>query len=86
MQRLFTLLTLLACLILSVPNQAKENHTVDKQAAALTAMQRFPGKVVSVNPGYQGETPVYRVKVLDDHGGLHTVVIHGQSGEILSAH
>ena len=76
----------LFCVSLMLPVDAAEPHTVDKQTAATTAMQRFAGKLVSVDPEQRDHTPVYRVKILDTRGGLHTVIIHGQTGEIISAH
>lgn len=77
----FALTTLLSTSVLP----AAESH-IDKQAAAKIATQRFPGKVISVNPEQQEHTPIYRIKVLDKDGGMHTVVIHAQNGNILSAH
>lgn len=86
MNRLRILLALLACLSLAAPVYAAATHTLDKQTAATKAMQRFQGKLVSVDPELRKDTPVYRVKILDSHGGLHTVIIHGQTGEVISAH
>lgn len=86
MKQLPIVLVLLACLSLSAPASIAATATVDKQAAAQIAMQRFTGKLVSVDQEQRKETPVYRVKILDSHGGLHTVIIHGQTGDIISAH
>jgi uncharacterized membrane protein YkoI len=86
MNRFITLLALLLSLTLALPGVAAEAPTVSKQDAAVAAMQRIPGKVISVSPEQQQHTPVYRVKVLDEHGGLHTVIIHGQTGDVISAH
>jgi len=86
MKKLQTLLILLACLSFGVLPHAGETHTLDKQTAVATATQRFQGKLVSVDAEQRKDTPVYRVKILDSRGGLHTVIIHGQTGEIISAH
>jgi len=86
MSRIITLLVFVLSLTLASNSFAVEPATVNKQDAAVAAMQHIPGKVVSVNLEQQHKTPVYRVKVLDERGGMHTVIIHGQTGEILSAY
>lgn len=86
MNRLRILLVLLTCLSLAAPVHAAATHTLDKQTAATKAQQRFQGKTVSVEQEQRNDTPVYRVKILDNRGGLHTVIIHGQTGDIISAH
>lgn len=59
---------------------------ISKQDAASIAQSRFNGRVIAVKPEDQKGTLIYRVKVLDTNGGMHIVVIDGQSGKILSAH
>ena len=59
---------------------------ISKQDAASIAQSRFNGRVIAVKPEEQKGTLIYRVKVLDNNGGMHIVVIDGQSGKILSAH
>lgn len=86
MKKFQILLTLLACLSYGVLSHAGETHTLDKQAAVAAATQRFEGKLVSVDAEQRQDTPVYRVKILDSRGGLHTVIIHGQTGAVISAH
>lgn len=86
MNRFYTLLVFVLSLTLALPGLAAEAPTISKQDAAVTAMQQIPGKVISVSVEQQRNTPVYRVKVLDEHGGMHTVIVHGQTGDIISAH
>ncbi len=86
MKQLPIVLVLLACLSISTSVSAATAYTIEKQTAANLAMQRFAGKLVSVDPEQRKDIPVYRVKILDTHGGLHTVIIHGQTGDIISAH
>ncbi len=86
MRRFITLLVFVLSLTLAANSIAAEPATVSKQDAAVAAMQHIPGKVVSVNSEQQHKTPVYRVKVLDERSGMHTVIIHGQTGEVISAH
>lgn len=59
---------------------------ISKQEAASIAQQRFAGRVIGIQADAQNGTPVYRVKVLDNSGGLHLVIIDRQNGNILSAH
>jgi uncharacterized membrane protein YkoI len=59
---------------------------ITKQQAATIAKSQFPGRVISVDESKRDNTTVYRVKVLDKKGGMHTIVIDHQSGSVLSAH
>lgn len=86
MKRLVSIVTVILSLSLAAPAFSAETHTIDKQTAATKATERIPGRVISVSPEYRDATPVHRVKVLDARGGVHTVVIHGKTGEVLSAH
>lgn len=61
-------------------------EAISKQQAATIAKSRFQGRVIAVDEGKHDNITVYRVKVLDKKGGLHTIVIDLQSGNILSAH
>ncbi len=60
--------------------------SISKQQAASIARTQYPGKIIDVRLIKSGEQPIYRVKVLDKKGGLHIVTIHGQTGNVISAH
>jgi len=59
---------------------------ITKQQAATIAKSRFQGRVIAIDEGKHDNIPVYRVKVLDKKGGMHTIVIDHQSGNVVSAH
>ena len=85
MIRLFKIAVLLTGL-LAFFTAAPVFADISKQEAASIAQTRFAGRVIGIQQGEQNGTAVYRVKVLDNAGGLHLVVIDQQSGKILSAH
>jgi uncharacterized membrane protein YkoI len=80
------LLFSLICLLLSGPFTAIAAEPVTRQQAASIAESKFQGRVIAVDEGKQDNTPIYRVKVLDKKGGLHTVIIDHQTGNVISAH
>ena len=77
---------ILVCLLLAGPIVAVAAEPVSKQQAASIAKSKFQGKVIAVDESKQDSTPVFRVKVLDTKGGLHTVIIDHQTGNVISAH
>jgi len=59
---------------------------VSKQQAASIAKSKYPGRVIDIKEIKQNSTEAYRVKVLDEAGGMHIVIINKESGAVLSAH
>lgn len=86
MRKKIILSSLLAACILSVSAPGIAAESISKQEAATIAKSRFQGRVIAVDESRQDSTTVYRVKVLDKKGGMHTVIIDYQSGSIISAH
>lgn len=66
-----------------MPTEAAQ---ISSQQAAAIAQSRFQGRVIAVEEGNRNGASIYKVKVLDKHGGMHIVIIDGASGQILSAH
>ena len=85
MRKTLVLLNLLVLLIAG-PITGVAAEPVSRQQAANIAKSQFQGRVIAVDESKQGNTPVYRVKVLDKNGGVHTVIIDHQSGNVISAH
>jgi uncharacterized membrane protein YkoI len=83
--RKMIILCTLTCLLFSGSFPAFA-EPVSKQQAASIAKSQFQGRVIAVDESKQDNTAVFRVKVLDKNGGLHTVVIDHQTGNIISAH
>jgi uncharacterized membrane protein YkoI len=79
-------ISLLLALSLLVPVHGLAAEQISKQQAASIAKSRFKGRVIAVDETSQDSTPVYRVRVLDKKGGMHTIVIDHKTGKILSAH
>jgi hypothetical protein len=77
---------LLLGLLFAVSYPSFAAKAISKQQAATIARSKFQGRVIAVDKSKHDSTPVYRVKVLDKKGGMHTIVIDHQSGNILSAH
>lgn len=77
---------LLLSAIIAYPGISLAGKPISKQQAATIAKTKFQGRVIAVDESKNDSTPVYRVKVLDKQGGMHTVVIDNQSGNIISAH
>jgi len=77
---------ILFCLLLAAPFSIIAAEPITKQQAANIANSKFQGRVLAVDEGQQNNTAVYRVKVLDKEGGVHTVIIDHQTGNIISAH
>ncbi len=55
---------------------------ISKQQAAKIAQSRYPGRVINVK---LVNNSVYQVKVLDEKGGMHIVIVNKQSGNVESA-
>jgi len=83
---MYKIASLLLALSLLAPVYGVAAEQVSKQQAASIAKSKFQGRVIAIDETSQDKTPVYRVKVLDKKGGLHTVVIDHQTGQIISAH
>ena len=85
MHKSFLLVSLLTTMLVlgHAPIAAAE---VTKQQAASIAKSQFQGRIITVDESKQNDAAVYRVKVLDTGGGMHTVVIDKQSGNVISAH
>lgn len=87
MSRIIIILGLVAALAGSAsPSFADNTSSVSKQKAATIAKSRFQGRVIAVDEGKKENKPVYRVKVLDKKGGMHTVVIDHKTGQVITAH
>lgn len=83
----FRILTgLLLSGLLTVSTLCDAAEAITKQKAATIARSQFQGRVISIDESKQDSAKVYRVRVLDKKGGMHTIVIDYQSGNILSAH
>jgi uncharacterized membrane protein YkoI len=77
---------ILVCLLIAGPIIAIAAEPVSRQQAASIAESQFQGRVIAVEESKQNNVPVFRVKVLDKQGGLHTVIIDHQTGNVISAH
>lgn len=86
MQKFLILLSLLLGLLLAAAGNSSAAEQISKQQAANIAKSQFQGRVIAIDEGKQDSTPVYRVKVLDKQGGLHTIIIDHQTGNVISAH
>lgn len=86
MSRTFIMLSLICALSCSPMFSFAAKPTVSKQQAATIAKSRFQGRVIAVEKDKKEKTVVYRVKVLDKKGGMHTVVIDHQTGQVITAH
>lgn len=86
MSRTVIILGLIAALTGNAAMSYAGNTTVSKQQAATIAKTRFKGRVIAVDEGKKEKKPVYRVKVLDKKGGMHTVVIDHKTGQVIAAH
>lgn len=85
MKTLVILATLVfSSFFISIPNSYAAG--INKQQAASIAKSKYPGRVIDVKQIKQGDTPAYRVKVLDGSGGMHIVIINKDSGAVISAH
>jgi len=77
---------LLLGLLIAVAYPSIAAEPISKQQAAKIAKSKFEGRVIAIDKSRHDSAIVYRVKVLDKKGGMHTIVIDHQSGNILSAH
>jgi uncharacterized membrane protein YkoI len=86
MKRLVLILGLICVLAASTPLTVLAEPAISKSQAASIATSRYPGKIINVTLSNSSSAPVYRVKVLDNKGGMHIVTIDGNNGQIISAH
>lgn len=86
MQRFFLCFCLISTLLFAATGNCATTVAVTKQQAVTIAKSRFQGRVIAVEQSKQNNTDVYRVKVLDKKGGMHTVVIDNKTGQVISAH
>ena len=86
MPKRLILVSLLFGVLFTASGNSIAVEAISKQQAASIAKSQFEGRVIAVHEGKQDNTPVYRVKVLDKKGGLHTVIIDHQTGIVISAH
>lgn len=69
---------------ISVPASYAEG--VGKQQAAGVAQGQHPGRVIDIKLlKFQGQL-AYRVKILDQAGGVHVVIVNKATGEVVSSH
>jgi uncharacterized membrane protein YkoI len=86
MQKFLILVSLACSLMLASTGNSMAAEVISKQQAATIAKSQFQGRVIAVEEAKQDSTAVYRVKVLDKQGGMHTIIIDHQSGNVISAH
>jgi uncharacterized membrane protein YkoI len=86
MQKFLILLSLILGLLFAAAGNSSAAEQISKQQAANIAKSQFQGRVIAIDEGKQENTQVYRVKVLDKQGGLHTIIIDHQTGNVISAH
>ena len=86
MQKFLILLSLILGLLFVAAGNSSAAEQISKQQAANIAKSQFQGRVIAIDEGKQENTQVYRVKVLDKQGGLHTIIIDHQTGNVISAH
>lgn len=86
MHKKFLLLSLLVSMLVAGTAPIVAADQISKQQAASIAKSQFQGRVIAVDDSKQDGTAVYRVKVLDKSGGMHTVVVDKQSGNVIAAH
>ena len=59
---------------------------VSKQQAANIAQGEYPGRVIDIKlKKHQGQL-AYRIKILDQAGGVHIVIVNQATGEVVSSH
>ena len=83
-RRVFQKFLLISILLLT--GMANAFAAISKSEAAAIAQQRFQGRVIAVKPVQKNSRSVYKVKILDKQGELHTVIINADTGAIISAH
>ena len=86
MRKFFILISLSFALLFASSGISVAAGPINKQQAATIAKSQFQGRVIAVDEVKQDNKPVYQVKVLDKKGGLHTVIIDNQTGDVISAH
>ena len=86
MKRIVRIAGLVMFLLLGAPALVLAEPAISKSDAANIATSVYPGKVINIGLSDSDKNPVYRVKVLDNKGGMHIVTIDGNSGQIISAH
>ncbi len=86
MKKFILSLSLVCSLLVSAPSLTLAEPAVSKSQAASIASSRYPGKIINVTLAGNESSPVYRVKILDDKGGMHIIIVDGNNGKILSAH
>lgn len=66
----------------SAQSQTSSQQTgISQQKAIVIAQQHFSGRVLAVNP----VDDTYRIKILNQKGIIHTVVINAADGTVLPA-
>lgn len=88
MKRVALILGLLSVLLGATPQALLAAPAISKSQAASIAATQYPGKVINISLSDDDPTtpPVYRVKILDNKGGMHIVTINGNNGNIITAH
>ncbi len=62
---------------------AQAESRVSASHAAAIVQKRYGGKVLKVETQNRGGRVVHRIKILQDNGRISTVMVDGQSGQIL---
>lgn len=86
MHKTFVLICLCLSLLLAAHMPLASAAQITKQQAANIANSQFQGRIIAVDETKQDGAAVYRVKVLDKSGGMHTVIVDMQTGNVISAH
>jgi len=79
---IYSLCILLMFLLGSPVHAARHNgqpQGISKQQAMNIAQHRHPGRVLGIKQKGQA----YRVRIIDDNGEVHTLLIDAQSGEVI---
>ena len=70
--------------VYSIPNAYAAG--VNKQQAASIAKAQYSGRIIDVKQIKVQGNLAYRVKILDQTGGVHIVIVDQATGDVLSAH
>ena len=79
---IYSLIILMVFLLCTSVHAAKQNSKpqgISKQQAMNIAQRRHPGRVLAI----KNKGQAYLVRIIDDGGEVHTLLIDAQSGEVI---
>lgn len=80
-------ITLCLCSLLYFAAPASSHAAgINAQQAASIARSHYPGRVIDIQRINRKDGRAFRVKILDEQGGMHIVIIDKKDGSVLSAH